>query len=161
MKAITIFNNIKGINPSISTVSSIGNFVTAQAEQTAEYVLRETIKHLPEDSLAYKIATTHNGTFSEKQIWIIAYELLKNETYCNELQKWNDEIQAKNDAKRNDSKAKLTANKESAQPVLDFVKQNGKKLGDYYTFLKSNKTFKKEFFNKKYTMESAQAFINQ
>ena len=44
--------------------------------------------------------------------------------------------------------------------VLKHVKAQGRKLGDYYKFVKSNKGFAREFFSKKYTMDSAIAFIN-
>lgn len=70
----------------------------------------------------------------------------------------NQEV--KRDAKLDESKAKLSANKEASSPVLASVKSAGKKLGDYYSFLKSNKKFAREFFSKKFTQESANIFIS-
>ena len=40
------------------------------------------------------------------------------------------------------------------------VQRGGKKLADYYAFCKSNKTYAKEFFSKKFTQASVDAFIN-
>jgi hypothetical protein len=70
----------------------------------------------------------------------------------------NEEL--KKDRKIAENKAKLAANKEATQSVLDYVKSNGYKLADYYQFLKSNKKFAKEFYSKKYTMGSANEFMN-
>jgi len=70
----------------------------------------------------------------------------------------NEEL--RRDRKIAETKAKLSANKEATQSVLDYVKSNGYKLADYYSFLKSNKKFAKEFYSKKFTMESANEFMN-
>jgi hypothetical protein len=70
----------------------------------------------------------------------------------------NEEL--KKDRKIAENKAKLAANKEATQSVLDLVKSNGYKLADYYSFLKSNKKYAKEFYSKRYTMESANEFMN-
>ena len=68
--------------------------------------------------------------------------------------------QFKRDAKLAANKAKLSANKEATQSVLDYVKSNGYKLADYYQFLKTTKKYAKEFYSKKFTMESANEFMN-
>lgn len=70
-----------------------------------------------------------------------------------------EEVRA--DQKITETKAKLSANKAATQPVLDFVKSNGHKLADYYEFLKKNKKYAREFYSKKYTSESASAFLNK
>lgn len=70
----------------------------------------------------------------------------------------NDE--AKKDQKANESKTKLNANKQASADVLAAVKSAGKKLGDYYAFVKSNKKFAREFFSKKFTIESVDAFLS-
>ena len=67
----------------------------------------------------------------------------------------------KQDQKEDARKAKLSANKEASSSVLSFIKDNGKKLGDYYKWLNSSKNiYRKEYFTKKYTIESATQFIN-
>jgi hypothetical protein len=70
----------------------------------------------------------------------------------------NEEL--RKDRKIAENKAKLAANKEATQSVLDYVKSNGYKLADYYQFLKTTKKYAKEFYSKKYTMESANEFMN-
>ena len=155
-----IFNEVSYLNPTVSTISSLGDYVSQSSQMVADAVHNSLVDLLPEGTLARRILLDYSRPLTEKQLWVIAHELLKNDSYCEKLGTEIAERQAKENAKREASKAKLTANKENAQPVLDFVKQNGRKLGDYYAFLKGDKTFKKEFFNKKYTMESANAFIN-
>ncbi len=73
-----IFNSIQDLNPNSSTVSSLGTFVTEQATQMAEMAQKEVLSNVSESSLAYKILMK-SETFTEKQLWVIAYELLKND----------------------------------------------------------------------------------
>lgn len=71
----------------------------------------------------------------------------------------NEELKA--DRKAAESKSKLTANKSASQYILDEIKSQGKKLGDYYKWLNtSGNPYRKEYFSKKYTEESATEFIN-
>lgn len=67
--------------------------------------------------------------------------------------------EVKRDQKLAASKTKLAANKEASSDVLSQVKAAGKKLGDYYSFVKSNKQFAREFFSKKFTQQSVSAFL--
>lgn len=154
-----IFNYIQGINPRTSTVSSIGTFVTAQSEQVAEMVLREVINALPEGSLAYKIATGNHARFSEKQIWVIAFELSKNEDFSRKVSAFYDKITKASNAKEAASKAKIAANKEASSDVLSQVKAAGRKLADYYAFLKKSKPFAREFYSKNFSQESVNSFL--
>lgn len=67
----------------------------------------------------------------------------------------------KKDRKAAESKSKLNANKSASQYILDEIKSQGKKLGDYYKWLNtSGNPYRKEYFSKKYTEESATKFIN-
>ena len=61
---------------------------------------------------------------------------------------------------RRESDAKLKANKEASQSILEPIKKM-RKLGEYGAWLntKGNK-FRKEHFSKKYTQESVNEFIN-
>ena len=68
MKAIDIFNKIKGINPKTSTVSSIGTFVSPLSQQISDGILSDVISNLPENWLAYKIAAGNADRFSDKQL---------------------------------------------------------------------------------------------
>lgn len=65
------------------------------------------------------------------------------------------------DQKLNEQKSKLSANKEASKDVLAYIKGEGLLLKDYYAFLKSNKKYAREFYSKKFTMESANLFINK
>lgn len=155
-----IFNSIQGLNPNSSTVSSLGTFVTEQARNIAESFQREVLSNVSESSLAHKILMK-SETFTEKQLWVIAYELLKNDAYVTQLGSEIVQREAKENAKIQASKDKLANNKATTQNVLDYVKENGKLLKDYYNFLKSNRKYKREFFSKKFTMESANEFISK
>ncbi len=155
-----IFQDVSMMNPTVNYMSSIGEYVDSNAQQLADYVIREIVGYLPEDSLAMTIIRSTRGRFTDKQLWVVAYELQKNAEYCAQLDKTNAEIAAKENAKREASRQKLANNKANSQSVLDYVKSQGRLLGDYYKFVKANKKFSREFFSKKFTMESANAFIN-
>lgn len=154
-----IFNYIQGMNPSTSTVSSIGTFVSNMNQQIADSLVSEIIGALNESTLAYKIATTASK-FSEKQLWVIAFELEKNAEFTSKIVNFYNEIEAKSNAKMEASKAKLTANKEASSNILVSVKNAGKKLGDYYEFVKSNKKYAREFYSKKFSTESVNEFLS-
>ena len=156
-----IFDYINSMNPTIHEVSSVGSYTTQMEETSAENTLQEVTESLSEDTLAYKIATTTEiGKFSEKQLWVIAYALEKNDTFKNMVISLFADIDRKANAKAEASKQKLSANKAGSQPVLDYVKENGRLLKDYYAYVKASKAYKKEFFSKRFTMKSAEAFLN-
>ena len=53
-------------------------------------------------------------------------------------------------------------NKNKSQPTLDYIKTNKAKLGDYYKWLNTrDNPYRREFFSKKYSLESAKAFLNK
>ena len=165
MRTITIkdiYNDVSYINPSVSTISSIGDYIEESSRQVAQSVRNRISEYLPQGTLAHKIITENlKDFFSDKQLWVIAYELQKNEAYVTNL---SNEIERREQAaerKAAASKAKLAANKDNSQEVLDFVKSNKKLLKDYYDFIKSNKKYSKEFYSKKFTFESAKEFINK
>ena len=156
-----IYNQVSYINPSVSTISSIGDFVEESSRQAAAYSRRKLIDYVSNDSLAFKILTSNlKDFFSEKQMWVIAYELQKNAEYVAKLQAKLEVEERRAEAKAAVSKAKLNANKEASQEVLDFVKSSKKLLKDYYAFVKKNKKYSKEFYSKKFTLESATEFAN-
>ncbi len=70
----------------------------------------------------------------------------------------NEEVKA--DRRLNEKKAKLAANKEASTDVLAPVKA-AKKMGEFGKWLNtSGNPFRKEFFTKKYTQESVDAFFS-
>lgn len=156
-----IFDYISSVNPTTNEVSSLGSYTTPMGEAIAEKTLQKVTECLSEGTLAYKIATsTEIGKFSEKQLWVIAYALENNEEYKNMVVSFYTEIERKRNAKAEASKQKLAANKAGSQSVLDYIKENGRLLKDYYAFVKSSRQYKREFFSKNFTMNSANAFLN-
>ena len=146
-----IYNQVSYINPSVSTISSIGDFIEESNRQVANSFRSKLMAYLPTSSLAYKIISENlKDFFSDKQMWVIAYELQKNAEYVAKLQAELEvrerRAKAKAEAKAEASKSKLNANKEASQEVLDFVKANKKLLKDYYDFVKKNKKYSKEYF---------------
>lgn len=150
-----VFDYIQGINANSSTMSSIGTFVTAQAQQVADMNVRDIVSVLIEndkkETLAFKILSSPSTFFSEKQIWVIAFELVKIDSFVVLVSDFY--------AKKEASKNKLAANKEASSDVLAQIKNAGKKLGDYFIWVKKS-SFKKEFFNKKYSQQSVSEFIS-
>ena len=71
-------------------------------------------------------------------------------------------IQAvKSEQKREESKSKKAANKAASSDVLKQVKEAGKNLGDYYSWLNTKgNPYRKEHFSKKYTQESVNEFLS-
>ena len=110
MKTIEkIFNQVALLNAE-TTISSLGRQATAMDQQLADNVYNEILKNIPQCSLAAKILT---GTtrYSEKQLWVIAYELMKNESYVAEVEKqasYEERLEAQREAEH---KAKLANNK--------------------------------------------------
>lgn len=156
-----IYNQVSYINPSVSTVSSIGSFVEEMNRQVANSFRSKLMAYLPTSSLAHKIISENlKDFFSEKQMWVIAYELQKNAEYVAKLQAELEADKREAEAKAAATKAKLNANKEASQEVLNFVKSSKKLLKDYYAFVKKNKKYSKEYYSKKFTLESATEFVN-
>ena len=155
-----IYNRIENLNPELTTISSLGSFISQSDRMVQESIYNEVLNNIPAASLAYKILTG-SDKYSSKQLWAIAYELLKNDEYTSKLSKDIARKQGKAVQKEAESKAKLNANKSKSQPIKDYIKENGALLKDYYAFVKSNKQFAKEFYSKKFTMESANAFLNK
>lgn len=154
-----IFQEIKGLNPNISSISSLGEYISKSDEMISESIYKEIIGYLPQSSLAYNILSTSDN-LSEKQLWVIAFELEKNEKYNQLISVELSNRQAKSNQKKEASKTKLQENKSNSQSVLDLIKSNGRKLADYYLFVKNNKKFSKEFYSKKFSQESAYEFLS-
>ena len=160
MNAKDIYNRIEGLNPSLTTISSLGSFVSQSQRMVQQSIYNEVIKNIPVDSLAYTILTS-SDSYSSKQIWVIAYELMKNEEYVAMVAQEINRAALIANRKEEERKNKLASNKAGSQSVLDFVKENGKLLKDYYAFVKKNKQFAREFYSKKFTFDSAEAFLSK
>ena len=92
-------------------------------------------------------------------MWVISYELERNAEFNKMVSERISIREAKSNAKLAASKSKLQANKAASQSILDYIKANGKKLADYYKFVKKNKKYSREFYSKKFTIESANEFL--
>ena len=69
--------------------------------------------------------------------------------------------QVRKDFKANESKAKLTANKEASADILSEIK-NQKRIVEFGKWLNTaGNPFRKEHFSKKYTQESVSTFLNK
>lgn len=155
--AKNIFDEIQGLNPNTNSYGFVDNYY----QQCADFIFSEVIRYIPADTLADKIMTSSKGVFSEKQLWVIAFELLKNADYVATLENPAHNYAAVKAAKKAaESKAKLEANKDASANLLAEIKSGGKKLTDYYKWLNNAKNaYRKEFFNKKYSTESVQMFL--
>ena len=71
-----VFNSIAFINPTKNHVSSVGSYVSEARLNAIDTKVSEIKSYLQEESLAYNILTTQK-TFTDKQLWVIAYALVK------------------------------------------------------------------------------------
>lgn len=160
-----VFNNISLLNPTRSEISSMGGFVSNMNQEVSDRFKREILSQLPKNSLAYKILeqnydSTRNYDLSDKQKWVIAYELQKNKSYTNKLGADMEKRRNIANQKADASKAKKSANKKASQPLLNEIKAKGFKLGDYYKWLNtSGNVFRGEYFSKKYSSASVNDFL--
>lgn len=104
-----IFNNIKMMNPKSTSISSMGEIITEDAKQLAQFVINETVEYLPAESLAMKIIREGNWPFTEKQLWVIAYELVKNPEYVAKMEAEDKELVQREEMKRAAKRAKRAA----------------------------------------------------
>ena len=69
-------------------------YVNSDNQSIADDKFNAIVKALPEHSLAYKIAISGASSFTEKQIWVIAFELQKNDTFTISVGNYYAEINA-------------------------------------------------------------------
>lgn len=121
-----IFNYIQGLNPQNSVISSIGTFVDSNNQQLADNLRNEVMAALPSDSLAYNIASTANQ-FSTKQLWVIAFELIKNENFVSKVATFYNELSQEVEADSQRKTAKRAAKKVKEQEIKATVAANVEK----------------------------------
>lgn len=78
VSAKEIFNSINFINPTKNHVSSVGSYVSEVRLDAIATKVSEIKSYLTEGSLAYNILTSQS-TFTDKQLWVIAYALVKTD----------------------------------------------------------------------------------
>lgn len=76
VSAKEVFNSINFINPTKNHVSSVGSYVSEARLDAIATKVSEIKSYLPEGSLALNILTSQR-TFTDKQLWVIAYALVK------------------------------------------------------------------------------------
>lgn len=109
------------MNPTVNYMSSIGEYVDNNAQQLADYVIREIVGYLPENSLAMTIIRSTRGRFTDKQLWVVAYELQKNAEYCAQLDKTNAEIEQREAMKREARRIKRQKKAETKKAISEKV----------------------------------------
>lgn len=100
-----IFNRIQMLNPTVSEISSMGQFVSQSNQMVADSMRDEVYNAIPKDSLAYTILNG-NDKFSDKQLWVIAYELEKNAGYVAQVIAAIEELNRAEDFKKARKRAK-------------------------------------------------------
>jgi hypothetical protein len=78
VSAKEVFNSINFINPTKNHVSSVGSYVSEARLDAIATKVKEIKSYLTEGSLAYNILTSQS-TFTDKQLWVIAYALVKTD----------------------------------------------------------------------------------
>jgi len=78
VSAKEVFNSINFINPTKNHVSSVGSYVSEARLDAIATKVNEIKSYLPEGSLALNILTSQK-TFTDKQLWVIAYALVKTD----------------------------------------------------------------------------------
>lgn len=119
-----VYNDIQGLNPRIQTISSMGNFVSNQSQQLAIFENQRIAKYLPKNSLAYKILISHDK-YTDKQLWVIAYELMKNDSYKKDLSLHLIELQKNEENKKRAVKYRANQTKNVKKEQETILKQNG------------------------------------
>lgn len=94
VKINDIFKSLGNISNNTNNISSIGEYVSNINIQSAQNEINKIANYLNKSSLAYKIIKHEKNfsfnkgfSFSDKQKWVIAYELEKNPKYKQEVAK--------------------------------------------------------------------------
>lgn len=160
-----IFNSVSRMNVNTHISSSCGSYSSEMDKGIAEDTINEVRSYVSAGSLAEKIANSNNEHWTDKQLWVITYDLIHNADYCEIVEKFNekvDEAEKMRRAKKEAKNANARAGKEMiAEMAKKKVKESGKKLADYYSYIKGVKAYAHEYYSKHYTLVSATEFVNQ
>ena len=101
METKRIFNYVSGINARVSTVSSIGNYISNSDQAIADNRYNEIWNAIEnKESLAFNVLSSNVNNYSDKQLWVITYELAKNSNFVAKLEKEEAELEAESESKR-------------------------------------------------------------
>lgn len=121
-----VFSDIQVLNPSTSTVSSLGTFVSSLNQQISDNKRNEIKDYLPKDSTAYKIISSNTDNFSDKQLWVISYELMNNQDYLKDLNQRIEEIKQKEQYQKSKKSAKRKQKSEKKKKEEEEKQKNAK-----------------------------------
>lgn len=82
------FSYLAMLTPKENTSSSMGKYVSSLDQQMADKVFKEVADFIPDDTLAHKILFG-NKTYTDKQRWVIAYELMKSKDFVKMMDERN------------------------------------------------------------------------
>lgn len=92
---------VKQIFNYISMINNNSFYRDNTRQEMSDDIHNEVVKSLAETTLAYKIATSGAASFSEKQLWVMSFELLKNEQFATKVGQFYAEIVADETRKSN------------------------------------------------------------
>lgn len=121
-----VFSDIQVLNPSTSTVSSLGKFVSSLNQQISDNKRNEIKDYLPKDSTAYKIISSNTDNFSDKQLWVISYELMNNQDYLKDLNQRIEETKQKEQYQKSKKSAKRKQKSEKKKKEEEENQKNAK-----------------------------------
>jgi hypothetical protein len=116
--AAQIFNYIQTINVKSFEVSSLGSVITPEARKKANFYRNELEKAISKDSIAYKILSTDTDTFSEKQLWVIAFEAAKCAEFVKMVSDFYFDLNGRVEAEKAAKKVKKASKKANAVKVI-------------------------------------------
>lgn len=124
-----VMRQVQMLNPKVSTISSMGSFVTNEARQLSEYVAKEMLPYVSKGSLAERIINQNMGEhFSEKQMGVIARELHSNPKYVSNLGKELQKIEAHEAYKRAKRAAKRREKADKKKQLAESIKKTEKAI---------------------------------
>ncbi len=108
--ALQIFNYIQALNAKTNVISSMGEGLTPESKSTAYFYKSEIGNYITKGSLANKIMLT-NEIFTEKQLWVITYDLVKNSAFCKMVAEFYNDLNDRVAAEKAHKAAKKAAKK--------------------------------------------------
>jgi hypothetical protein len=153
---------VQDIYKTLSSLNGNASYTDQRmSDQNRDFIFRLAQENVEEGTLAYNILYDTRGRYSDRQLWAMSYALDKKEGFKREVYGLVTRDRIESEQSRQRQKDKLSSNKEASSGILATVKLSGKNLKDYYSFVKGNRKYAREFYSKKFTAESVAAFLNQ
>ena len=151
------------------TVGDVRNYISSlntnrrdlidltSAGNVADMISREVADCLTAGTLAHTIFTTA-ANFSDKQLWVLAYELIKSPKFTRIVFDYVTRDRLDREQEAAQKAAKMAANKQASEEVLAPIRA-ARKLGAFEAWIKKSQ-YKKEFWSGKITAASVNAFLS-